>query len=591
MQAFPARSYLVRNLTIVVLASGSLLVLADPADAASPVTNVSDAAMESVGAIAGAASKGAPPHAAPAAAAPMTKQRALRLLRIPEGSTSLGKTSHGRLYRGTKIPLEGPGYAFFPHIAERGTHFGTDEMKGLIPRLGQTVQKRVRKSPRLRLGNVSLRSGGRSQWHVSHQAGRDVDLCMYALDQATSKPVELENFVKFRWRGRSRDGLYIFDSRRNMELIRALVTDPEVSVQWVFVARWLKRRIMAAAVAASIPEEIRGRMSEVMRQPSDSAPHDDHFHVRIYCSSQDRKFGCVMRDPIRDWAQLGEDEFQAHVKELTQVLDLPDVQLQRRALFRLSEVRAESAVGPIAERLNDPVKGVRQAAYLALVNIASPLAGAPILSRLPHIRDPVWARSVMSLLRTLEAPQLVQVANLLVRSPSTVLHKDVRAKGTESFKVMAAEILRTQGRKHAVPALLALLSNGSKRVRTAAHTSLLYVTGQRIHERRGKAPWQSFYTQKKGQTWLAWMRSGLRSWGVQVNRERFGRGDVPKLIRALKHGNRIVRYNAERVLTALTGHEISDGYRAKLRSRYRVAKHWKHWWKRHERRYPQLRAG
>ena len=42
--------------------------------------------------------------------------------------------------------------------------------------------------------------------------------------------------------------------------------------------------------------------------------------------------------------------------------------------------------------------------------------------------------------------------------------------------------------------------------------------------------------------------------------------------------------NAELVLTALTGHAISEGYRRKLRHQRNVARHWRYWWKRHRRR-------
>ena len=33
-------------------------------------------------------------------------------------------------------------------------------------------------------------------------------------------------------------------------------------------------------------------------QPSDSSPHDDHFHVRLYCAPDDLPYGCADRPPI-----------------------------------------------------------------------------------------------------------------------------------------------------------------------------------------------------------------------------------------------------------------------------------------------------
>jgi penicillin-insensitive murein endopeptidase len=35
-----------------------------------------------------------------------------------------------------------------------------------------------------------------------------------------------------------------------------------------------------------------------MRQPPDAPPHDNHFHVRVYCSRADRFHGCEDRGPV-----------------------------------------------------------------------------------------------------------------------------------------------------------------------------------------------------------------------------------------------------------------------------------------------------
>lgn len=518
---------------------------------------------------------------------PMTAARARKLMQPPPGSLSVGKTSGGRLLGGVKIPLTGQDYAFFEHIAERGTYYGTEEMKRLLPRLGAAVRRDVRGSPRLRVGNVSLQHGGRSQWHVSHQAGRDVDLCFYALDRQSNKPVELDNFRKFGWRGISRDGAYAFDARRNMQLVRAMLTDEHVGVQWIFVARWLKRRIIAEAVRAGISEAVRHRMNEVMRQPSDSARHDDHFHVRIYCSTEDRKFGCVTRDPLREWVDLGEQDFQAHVGELSKVLDLPIPALRLRAISSLQRINAASASGAVAERLLDRDRRVRQAALMALMSIAAPESGAAILAQLGRIEDANWARSVFSLYRHVAPPELLQIADLVVRAPQTVLHAKVRATALPRFYIAAAEILADRGRKQAVPTLLKLVASRTPAVRQAGHQALLQVTNQRVGARQGAAAWPAFWQANKGATWLAWMRRGFASWGIKVRSGTGPSGEVPTLIAALRHRNSVVRRNAERTLTALTGHEISDGYRQKLRSQRDVARHWKYWWRRNRRKFQQ----
>jgi penicillin-insensitive murein endopeptidase len=35
------------------------------------------------------------------------------------------------------------------------------------------------------------------------------------------------------------------------------------------------------------------RAESVLHQPTDSRPHDDHFHLRIRCTPEERSAGCV----------------------------------------------------------------------------------------------------------------------------------------------------------------------------------------------------------------------------------------------------------------------------------------------------------
>ena len=43
------------------------------------------------------------------------------------------------------------------------------------------------------------------------------------------------------------------------------------------------------------------RAEALLHQPSDSAPHDDHLHLRVHCASDDRALGCGDRPPMRWW--------------------------------------------------------------------------------------------------------------------------------------------------------------------------------------------------------------------------------------------------------------------------------------------------
>jgi hypothetical protein len=57
-----------------------------------------------------------------------------------------------------------------------------------------------------------------------------------------------------------------------------------------------------------------------LHQPGDSAPHDDHLHLRIYCSQNDRPLGCVDRGPVRWWKKRYKYMAPAHPVDVAPLL-------------------------------------------------------------------------------------------------------------------------------------------------------------------------------------------------------------------------------------------------------------------------------
>jgi penicillin-insensitive murein endopeptidase len=105
-------------------------------------------------------------------------------------------------------------------------------------------------------------------------------------------PPDEERYGDADWEARR------FDDRRNWELVEAMLTDPSVRVQWVFVSRDLEGRLLRYAKRKRRPAWIIALADTVMHQPSGSAPHDDHFHIRVYCTRADRFHGCEDRGPV-----------------------------------------------------------------------------------------------------------------------------------------------------------------------------------------------------------------------------------------------------------------------------------------------------
>src|SRR6185503_3278741 len=95
-----------------------------------------------------------------------------------------------------------------------------------------------------------------------------------------------------------------FDARWNWAFVRALLSDLEVEVQWVFIHRVLVATLLQEATRAVDDSALVARASFIMKQLSDAEIHDDHMHVRFYCAAADRRLGCVDKGPVRWWKKM-----------------------------------------------------------------------------------------------------------------------------------------------------------------------------------------------------------------------------------------------------------------------------------------------
>lgn len=220
-------------------------------------------------------------------------------------SVSKGSPQAGGLVNAFELPLNGAHHEFYGPVAKRGTHFATLEMAALIARVGRVVERAAPGAPLL-IGDCSLESGGEVARHVSHESGRDADLLFYVRD-ADGHSVPSPGFMRFSGRGRckSRGCDVVFDDLRNWWVVRTLLMSEQPAVQYIFVSGPIKRRLIDYARSRQESAEIVRRARRVMMVPKDSSAHDDHFHVRIYCSESDRRAGC--RDKGRRWPWLSSE--------------------------------------------------------------------------------------------------------------------------------------------------------------------------------------------------------------------------------------------------------------------------------------------
>ncbi len=223
-------------------------------------------------------------------------------------SISVGRPSRGYLLDGKRLPDTGEGYTTREQWRARGNRYGTDELLDLITAVGRRLSAHT-KGPRLVVADLSSNGGGEARrWHRSHQSGRDVDL-IYFMRDAQGKPMEADAMRVFDALGRARDGSGItVDVPRTWALVKELVTAPEATVQWVFMYEPIAAKVLDYARSAGEPEKVIARARLAMKQPGDSAPHNDHLHIRVYCSARDRAFGCVDFGPRELLAERERDQ-------------------------------------------------------------------------------------------------------------------------------------------------------------------------------------------------------------------------------------------------------------------------------------------
>lgn len=192
------------------------------------------------------------------------------------------------------------------------TRYAAPTLLGALDRALASVAERFPGTPAMRVGDLSYELGGRHPRHGSHRSGRDADVIFHAMD-AAGMPVPGSGF-----RGYDRFGVatrhaamlaepvpsrapVLFDVARNWHFVRTLLLDEQGLVQWIFCSRGIKARLLEYAIAHEPDPDALVRAATVLHQPSEGRPHDDHFHIRVLCSAEDRSAGCTDYGPVWPW--------------------------------------------------------------------------------------------------------------------------------------------------------------------------------------------------------------------------------------------------------------------------------------------------
>ncbi len=182
------------------------------------------------------------------------------------GSMSIGKPNAGALFNGVQMP-RGDWWI----IRNPRETWGTQETIDYIIAAIRKVHERYPDTPRIYIGDISSRRGGRLNRHLSHQAGRDVDLGWY-----------YKGGERYWYLPATRKTL---DLPRTWALVRAFLT--ETDVQLILIDRSVQRLLYAYAKDIgedqawldSVFQYPKGRWNAIIRHVPG---HKTHIHVRFY---------------------------------------------------------------------------------------------------------------------------------------------------------------------------------------------------------------------------------------------------------------------------------------------------------------------
>lgn len=220
----------------------------------------------------------------------------------PSCSTSIGAPGAGSVQGSVALPDLGPGFA---HNEKRPSQarFGAVEIVQAIIRAAAALHEALPESTVV-VNDIGLEHGGPIAQHGSHQAGRDADILFQLLDRS-GKPMPSVG-VPLDPKGRgwdfkdlaiAKDDVAVrFDARRTWRFVAELLQASGDDVQRILLVEHLRTMLLAEADRVHAKKMLRERFALVTCQPE--TPHDDHMHVRFFCSPEDIGHGCIDGAPM-----------------------------------------------------------------------------------------------------------------------------------------------------------------------------------------------------------------------------------------------------------------------------------------------------
>ncbi len=515
--------------------------------------------------------------------APTPKYRVwLDLNRPSAGSLSVGSVGTGHLVNAAPLPVEGTFHQVIERHRRYGTQWGTRQLVAALISGANHVGNAAPGAP-LRIGNLSKKGGGDIRWSRSHNSGRDADIAFFVKTQAEGASVVTPELLQF-----DSDGVpvgrpdLVFDVHRNWLFIKGLLINPERTVvQYVFVSDPLKALLLAHAASLGESAEIIQQADDVLHQPTDALPHDDHFHVRIACPLEDRLRGCLDAGPRWEWGDWHDDALLAQALEMSSGLKDADPAIRLQCLEYLANIRspyaADIALG-FGVWNSDPVVRERS---LEVAKASWTTSGYSVAMARKFISSTDTSLDEKStaykILGRSQDPFAREFSVERLKSPDV----------GEPERIFAAKSLGHFMDADLVPDLFAQLLIQPPAVRDEVEQVLMRILnyGPEINWNTASPEkvvaaidnWRA-WSVENGNSRQAWLVAGLRERGLRLSAITVD--EIDRLIGALPDSPDYVVYNVNRTLRETTGRwaplEVSDGRR--------VHEYWSKWWRKNKER-------
>ncbi len=200
---------------------------------------------------------------------------------------SVGAPNRGRLKNGIPLP-EGPYWQLRDNRRRTfGTHLAITSLLAAFRNFGTKHPD----GPKIRVGELSRRKGGRISPHNSHRTGRDIDIGYLHTEEPVDK----------KWvRTTSKN----FDVQKNWELVEALLNTG--NVQSIYMSARIQRRLYKEAKKRGVPQALLDTYFQHPRRPGSehavirhSRGHHNHLHVRFRCEGWNRRCRALSRSRKR----------------------------------------------------------------------------------------------------------------------------------------------------------------------------------------------------------------------------------------------------------------------------------------------------